>query len=204
LKGLKGVLAASALAVIVLMMLWEMGRLPASSVWAAWVQAIGSVGAILAAVWISYRQSVRAARLVLEDRVYRLRAILELVAFMEMTWTQVLESRGSSGRRVEADQAVEKNNWAAAESARTSFMDIPLYGIPSENFIMRVMQIRGHLNSHRDIFEPFDSLPELSEDHIAKLEQLTEHLRENVHVLSQEIEELKAGKTIPFIVDEPG
>lgn len=67
-------------ACLVGLFIWQLPRLSGdSSVWAAWVQAFGSIAAIAGAGWVARAQSREAAQSAADLRVQQLRAIAALV-----------------------------------------------------------------------------------------------------------------------------
>ncbi|WP_153065790.1 hypothetical protein [Achromobacter xylosoxidans] len=65
--------------------------------WAAWVQAVGSIGAILVAVWVAYDQHKKTGRRVVEERTTEVRNVLAgLRDELEVLWGLYMRQVGTA------------------------------------------------------------------------------------------------------------
>lgn len=73
--------------------------------WAAWVQAVGSIIAILAAVWISHRDNENAKKRALAAERSEATALLKMIeAELSVQWKQYSMSAGALILKIQADQ----------------------------------------------------------------------------------------------------
>ncbi len=119
---------------------WQWGL--SKSDWAAWVQAIGSVGAILVAVWVVQYQHQQNIAHQKENERQALRGQLNVLRFVFLTVFSICES---CARKVGKNHVVWEVEAKSLEEVRHMLLRIPVSDVPDAALIMRIHDVADSL-----------------------------------------------------------
>jgi hypothetical protein len=105
-----------------------------STDWAAWVQAVGSIGAIIGAIWIASRQhqkALDAAKAAERERHVRVMEVLVSIAGDVLRFFQHMAEQGpkiQSGELTQNVLLITTQNWASQTGAALN--EVPIFDLP--------------------------------------------------------------------------
>jgi Skp family chaperone for outer membrane proteins len=135
--------------------------------WAAWIQAIGSVGAILASVALVQYQRRKEVQLAAEKE--RLTFQRKLNA-MRALFMEVAQRCQAAAAKVHRDDVTWELEQAHLQEARALLTGLPVFDIPDAGLVMRIATISTQLQAAATVAQAMTSpRPEPVRDKVASI-----------------------------------